>query len=1307
MTDEDPSQDRIAELIARINQMDELLRQQAWRLYHLERRLGFTPPPGPQPEAHAPRLAPRATAPPPTAPPPPAAPPSVTKNTMPGDARRTEPPPLPPEAGPPATQRPPAAKPFESSCVTAPPSAPPATIPEPPQAAPPVTTAPPPRETPGDDMSRREAMQTMLSAKPPASPPLTRPQAPAATQPPSRIAVPPSFAQTRAKSRDNLEARIGGNWFNRIGIIAVALGMAFFLKYAIDNQWITPWGRVIIGILVGLGFLAGGERLRRRYASYAYGLTGGGILILYSSFFAAYRFLGLIDALPAFICMALVTATASLLAARYNALAIAVLGLIGGFLTPIVLSTGHDNEAGLFGYIALLDLGVLALAYSKQWRALNYLAFTATVAMFFAWGLSWYTPEKLWPTMGFLTLFFAIFALLAVLYNVVNRRQTRWLDLAMVFANALLYFGTSYGLLYDPYKARLGLFAVLVSAFYLALGYFTYQRDREDHLLLYTFWGLAILFAVLAVPIQFNQHWITMGWAIEGAILTWIGLRASDRISRYGALIVFLIAVTHWLMVDVFDFAYHAEEQFVPLLNRRALSCAVLVAALTAATSFYKRFGAAIEESERQLFTSLYTLGANALAVALLSLDANDYFGQAQTQVYEQAGKPDHFNGSAQWGRLDNQRHLTLSALWSIYAAVALAVGIKRNLKLLRGAALLLLAATAAKLLFKDLLYFDATWHQTAFNPTFAAFAAFIGACAVGAWFYAKAKELDDEEKSLAFLTLVGAANLFAVIALSAEAIGHFERLKATPVDQSVAHLENMKQFALSAVWIVYGAISCLIAIRRHRQRLRMASLGLLGLAAVKLMVVDLRYYNAEWHTTVLNPTFAAFALLVIALAVIVRFYSRAETIDETERRRMVSLIIGAANLFAVIALSAEAIGHFERLKPNPVNLPVEQIENLKQFALSTVWIVYGAVSYAIGILRNRKMLRMAALGLLALTTLKLMVADLGYYQAEEHVLLLNSTFAPFALLIVALIVIAWFYHRADGIDEAERRRMVPLLIGAANLLALISLSAEIIGYFKRIKASYDWAIPGAGDPIGHLDNNMLMWLSVLWIVYGAVALIIGIRRNSKWLRAGALSLLVLATIKALAYDLSYYAAPWHRLIFNQTFAVFALLVAALAAGVWFYARAAGIDEQERARIVPALIVSANVLAVLALSAESFGHYAMQIASAPSGADLRDLRLAQQLGLTVVWTIYGGALLTIGLIRRRPLLRMMALVLLGMTIVKVYLLDIWSLAKLYRIIALILLGVVLLLVSFLYQPLRRRLAEGEEATEIEAQAETD
>src|SRR5207245_2933949 len=158
-------------------------------------------------------------------------------------------------------------------------------------------------------------------------------------------------------------------------------------------------------------------------------------------------------------------------------------GLIGGFITPILLSTGKDNEAGLFGYVTLLDLGVLALAYFKQWRLLNYLAYVATVLMASAWMSEWYAPEKLWTTVAFFTLFFVIFALLAVFHNISKRRPMAEADLALILINAALYFGTTYELLDQQYHLYLGLFSVLVSAFYLGLGYVTYLRDREDQYL--------------------------------------------------------------------------------------------------------------------------------------------------------------------------------------------------------------------------------------------------------------------------------------------------------------------------------------------------------------------------------------------------------------------------------------------------------------------------------------------------------------------------------------------------------------------------------------------------------------------------------------------------------------------------------------------------------------------------------------------------------------------------------------------------------------------------------------------------------
>jgi len=1281
MAEDSSSADKIKQLDARLNYLESVARETVARLYAMEKHLGLVFGAVPR-ELDAPPQIDREA--------------QLSRLRAVEEALKT---PVP-SSQPAAQQEPPS----REAVQPGPQVSKPATT-ETGQPASPVSNLPAANLTqPGVPVSRPPAGEAASGRVPPSAP--STPDRPRekgvpTTPPPDRPVLgvpvpqgpPPAIPRARPtatasasgsfKRRGDLEARIGGNWFNRIGVVAIFLGVTFFLKYAVDKEWIGPAGRVSIGIAVGLGFLILGERLRKRYPSYAYGLTGGGVAVLYAAiWFASGKKYDLLSQPVAFAFMAVVTATASLLAARYNALPIAVLGLIGGFLTPILLSTGVDNEVGLFSYIALLDLGVLALAYSKRWRSLNYMAFISTVLMFAAWMVEWYEPNKLWTTILFLTVLFAIFALLAVLYNVVNRRPTGWLDLAMVFSNALLYFGTSYELLDDNHHGILGLFALLVSVFYMGLGYFTYNRDREDSLLIFTFLGLAFLFAVLAVPIQFDQHWVTMGWAIEGAVMSWIGLRANDRTSRYAALVVFGVAVAHWFYVDMREFAYHANESFLPLLNRRALSCGVLVAALAAAVVIYKRTKSNVEDDERSMFIGLYMLAANAMAVILLSLDANDYFNQKKTGV-QQAGTDK--------ARLDNAHYFTLSALWAIYGAAALIVGIKRRLKLIRAAALALLAAAIVLVLLLDLSYYNAPWHTLAFNQTFGAFALLIGALASGAWFYAKAKDIDDEERKLALGALIGAANLLAIIALSAEALGHFDRAQAIASGEAIAHLENAKQLALSAVWTIFGATALIIGIRRSSEAVRMGSLMLLALATAKAAAIDLQYYNAGWHKLLLNPTFAAFALLVVSFALGAWFYARAEGITDKERATVIPILVGMANLLAVFALSAEALGYFDRAQALASGEAIAHLENTKQLALSAVWTIFGATALIVGIRRRSTFVRIGALMLLALATAKAAAVDLWYYDAGWHKLLLNPTFAAFALLILAFAVCVWFYARAEGIADKERAVVVPILLGAANLLAIVALSAEGVGSFEQAKSSVNTQL---WEEISRLNNNEQFVLSALWTIYGAAALGIATRRGRKSLRWGALMLLTIALVKVAAVDSHFYDASWHTLVFNQTFGAFALLIGALACGVWFYSRAENVDAEERSNILPVLVTVANLLAIVAFSLEALGHYTVLMrATGLEPGQLADLKLAQQLSISVVWTIYGGAMLTVGIARRSKLLRVMALLLLGLTIFKVFLFDLSSLEKLYRIISFIVLGLILLAVSFLYQRYRQRVAE--------------
>jgi len=228
-----------------------------------------------------------------------------------------------------------------------------------------------------------EVMVAAASAPPPPIPPRPRSAEPPAPQP-SRPAI-------------NWEQFMGAKLFAWIGGLALFLGVAFFVKYSFEHNLIPPELRVVIGFVVGLALVVGGLALKRKEnAVTAQTLCATGILILYAVTFACrsfyhFAFFGLI---PTFILMTLITAVAFLLAVRLNAIAVAVLGMAGGFLTPILLSTRQDNPFGLFSYIALLDIGLLMVARRKEWSALPILGAIGTVLMQIGWVAQFFLREK-------------------------------------------------------------------------------------------------------------------------------------------------------------------------------------------------------------------------------------------------------------------------------------------------------------------------------------------------------------------------------------------------------------------------------------------------------------------------------------------------------------------------------------------------------------------------------------------------------------------------------------------------------------------------------------------------------------------------------------------------------------------------------------------------------------------------------------------------------------------------------------------------------------------------------------------------
>lgn len=361
-----------------------------------------------------------------------------------------------------------------------------------------------------------------------------------------------------ASSGISLEEILAGRWMTWVGALAVIIGIGFFFKYAIDNQWIGETGRVVLGLILGMGVFAGGAfAMLKDYKALSQGLVGAAMGILYFSLFAAFKWYELFgkdqNTIP-FVGMILITASGLAFAAYFDALATAILALIGGFLTPMMLSTGVDAQVSLFTYILILDAGVLGVATFRQWRSLEILAFAGSIVMWLGWFGRFYAPEKLGTTLVLMTLYFVLFALLGIWHNVIRKLPAEPGDFFLMLATPVIYFIGLYTVTYDKYSDFHGLMAVALAAVYLVFGALALTRNPAGKNIVACMGGLAASFITIAVPLQLTGHWIAIAWAAESLLLVELGLHYRERklrLAGFGLLMGVQFVLAYYGMATV------------------------------------------------------------------------------------------------------------------------------------------------------------------------------------------------------------------------------------------------------------------------------------------------------------------------------------------------------------------------------------------------------------------------------------------------------------------------------------------------------------------------------------------------------------------------------------------------------------------------------------------------------------------------------------------------------------------------------------------------------------------------------------
>ena len=512
--------------------------------------------------------------------------------------------------------------------------------------------------------------------------------------PPPPPPQPAGLAKPSVRPKVSLESQIGGQWLNRVGIIAVLVGVSYFLKLAFENNWIGPATQVLIGIAAGLGLLFWSERFRRKnYAGFAYSLKAISFGVLYLSLWAASQYYHLVPPTVTFFGMVMVTLTSAALSLHQDAEILAAFALAGGFLTPILISTGQNHEFALCCYLALLDLGTLWVTAIKRWYRLLLGAYIGTAAVAGAWAATYYTDAQLTPTLWFATVFFLLFALAPFLGSKTSPRtqEKNWV-VALALLNGAGYFAASYLMLDLHFRGDLAKLTGILAILYFVLARFLERRHASLYASVHS--AIGVGFVTVTIPIRFQGPALTTGWLVEAVALTWFAHREGSKLLRALSLAALILGTLRLVAVD-------SDTQQPLIFNIRFCLYLLAIAALALLAYFATQEGG--EENRTAAAAAIIAL--NVLALLALHFEVMDYFRPGPHQRLT----------TVDWRGMNIARDFTYSAIWMLYGGVLMLIGFWKRSAFLRWQAIVLLALTAAKVFFYDISALERGYRIVAF----------------------------------------------------------------------------------------------------------------------------------------------------------------------------------------------------------------------------------------------------------------------------------------------------------------------------------------------------------------------------------------------------------------------------------------------------------------------------------------------------------------------------------------------------------------------------------------------------------------
>jgi uncharacterized membrane protein len=779
----------------------------------------------------------------------------------------------------------------------------------------------------------------------------TSPAAPSpAIKAPIKPPPSPPAKKAPAKPRE-WEQILGGNWLARVGVIALIIGVAFFLKFAFDNNWLGPLSRVILGVVAGLAMVGGGYYWRKRYPTLAQAICGGGIALLYLSIFASFNIFNLIPLYPAVGLLLLISIGSAVLAMRLNSMALAIIGILGAFSAPFILGsaapeTGQTGQGiQLLAYVIVVDLGVLALSTFRNWRWFNLLAIFGSLVTYGAWYFQFGEEAGLLIRQLSITVIFVIFLGATSLFHLIWRKSVQGFDYALMVINAGAYFGISYGLMHGLLREWMGSFTLVLALLYGALAYLAVRRGAENFRLSLFARGIALIFLTIAIPIQLGDRaWTTIALAAEGAVLMWLYLRL--RISHFH---VYSFAVFALVAIRLMFFDTSLDiSHFRPVFNERFLAFVVSIAAMYLTSYLIWRHQ---QEKGQKLGYPVFLVAAIIFSIWVIAAELVSY----------------------------RQIPVTLQGSLSLIVLLVLA-----------GATIL----------------YHAAWRRV--PRVFDLVILLIGAAAyLGISFLL----WEDLRAWMGSLYLVLALIYAGLAYISFRRGAEYRRLGSFALGTAFGFLTTAIPVQRGdSAWTTIGWAAELVLLVWLSFRLKLTQLRYYAYAVSVILVLRMLFFDTSVDLNIFvpffNERFFAFLAGIAGMYVAAYLLWRARDILPKWRIPVITFLV-AANFLTLWLLSFEVWDYFgsQLALVAADSTTAVALRNAQNLSLTVLWTVYAVILLVIGIVKRWRLVRLGALALLAIPIIKLFVYDVFALERVYRIV-------AFVGLGLLLIISAYLYHR-------------------------------------------------------------------------------------------------------------------------------------------------------------------------------------------------------------------------------------------------------------------------------------------------------